>query len=54
MEGGGLAVDRQQCREGHWQPQRPGQASPHGPEVQDFAKDGWVKLKTVRKYRERG
>ena len=31
-----------------WQPQRHGQASPHGAEVQDFVKDGWVKLKTVR------
>ena len=28
-----LAVDRQQCREGHWQPQRLGQASQRGAEV---------------------
>ena len=33
MEGGDLAVDRQQCREGHWQPKRFGQAPPRGAEV---------------------
>ena len=43
MEGGGLAVDRQQCRAGRWQPQRPGQAS-----LQGVVKEGRAKLKTVR------
>ena len=51
MEGGDLAVDRQQWREGHWQLWRLGQAPPRGLKwlwVQDVVNEGCVKLKTVK------